>query len=64
MLIFLGLKKYLFPNDKLDIDVVPLMEMNGLCLEKISEELKGKRNLGSMDEYTDLFVTLASCNVL
>ena len=40
------------------------MEMNGLCLEKKSEELKGKRNLGSMDEYTDLFVTLASCNVL
>ena len=27
-------------------------------------ELKGKQNLGSMDEYTDLFVTLASCNVL
>ena len=61
---FLGVEKYLFPKDKLDTDVVPLMDMNGLCLEKKSEELKGKRNLGSMDEYTDLFVTLASCNVL
>ena len=27
-------------------------------------ELKGKQNLGSMDEYADLFVTLASCIVL
>lgn len=46
--------RYLFPNDKLDTDFGPSMEMKGLCPEKISEafvlcELKWKWNLGSMD---------------
>lgn len=29
--------RYLFPNDKLDTDFGPSMEMKGLCPEKISE---------------------------
>lgn len=34
---FLGVENYLFPNDKLDIDFGPSMEMKGLCPEKIIE---------------------------
>ena len=60
---FLGVGKYIFLDDKFDRNFGPSVEIKEPCSKKISEafmlcELKGKQNLGSMDEYADLFLAM------
>ena len=62
---FLGVNKYIFPDDKFDIHFGPSIEIKGPCPKKISEafmlcELKEKQNLRSMDEYAGLFLAMVS----
>ena len=70
---FLGVDKYLFPNYKFDIDLVPSIEIKAPCPEVIQggsmltkirpQNLCKDRNQGSVDQYVDLFFTLVTCDV-
>ena len=70
---FLGVDKYLFPDYKFDIDLVPSIENKAPCSEVIQvgsiltkirpQQLCKDRNQVSVDHYVDLFFTLVTCDV-
>ena len=70
---FLGVDKYLFPNYKFDIDLLPSFEIKAPCLEVIQggsmltkirpQKLCKYSNQGSIDQYADLLFTLVTRDV-